>query len=110
MPYANKKTQKKFMARQYTKKYATDDKFKEAEAQRKADRVIVVYEEQRIHRSPFLLHKSHNANAKPSHTCTIMTCVHAASVRYLPPLGTSPAARAQRAINVGSSLSARIAN
>lgn len=25
------------MARQYTKKYATDDKFKEAEAQRKAD-------------------------------------------------------------------------
>jgi hypothetical protein len=37
MPYANKKTQKKFMARQYTKKYSTDDKFKEAEAQRKAD-------------------------------------------------------------------------
>jgi hypothetical protein len=37
MPYANKKTQKKFMARQYKKKYATDDKFKEAEAQRKAD-------------------------------------------------------------------------
>ena len=25
------------MARQYTKKYATDDKFKEAEAMRKAD-------------------------------------------------------------------------
>jgi hypothetical protein len=37
MPYANKKTQKKFMARQYTKKYATDDKFKKAESDRKAD-------------------------------------------------------------------------
>jgi hypothetical protein len=37
MPYANKKTQRKFMARQYKTKYATDDKFKEAEAQRKAD-------------------------------------------------------------------------
>ena len=37
MPYANKKTQKKFMARQYKRKYTTDDKFKEAEAMRKAD-------------------------------------------------------------------------
>ena len=37
MPYSDKKTQKKFMARQYKTKYGTDDKFKEAEAQRKAD-------------------------------------------------------------------------
>lgn len=37
MPYANKKTQRKFMARQYKRKYATDDKFKEAERDRKAD-------------------------------------------------------------------------
>ena len=37
MPYANKKTQKKFMARQYTKKYATDEKFKKDESDRKAD-------------------------------------------------------------------------
>lgn len=37
MPYANKKTQKKFMARQYRRKYSTDDKFKEAERDRKAD-------------------------------------------------------------------------
>jgi hypothetical protein len=37
MPYSDKKTQKKFMARQYKKKYSTDDKFKEAERDRKAD-------------------------------------------------------------------------
>lgn len=37
MPYANKKTQKKFMARQYMDRYKTDEKFKEAERQRKAD-------------------------------------------------------------------------
>lgn len=37
MPYANKKTQRKFLARQYKRKYSTDDKFKEAEAMRKAD-------------------------------------------------------------------------
>ena len=37
MPYANKKTQRKFMARQYRRKYATDDKFKEAEQDRKSD-------------------------------------------------------------------------
>lgn len=37
MPYKNKKTQRKFMARQYKTKYTTDEKFKEAEAQRKAD-------------------------------------------------------------------------
>ena len=37
MPYANKKTQKKFMARQYKDRYQTDEKFKEAERERKAD-------------------------------------------------------------------------
>ena len=37
MPYANKKTQKKFMARQYRRKYTTDEKFKESERVRKAD-------------------------------------------------------------------------
>lgn len=37
MPYKNKKTQKKFMARQYRERYQTDDKFKEAEKDRKAD-------------------------------------------------------------------------
>ena len=37
MPYANKKTQKKVMARQYKTRYQTDDKFKEAERDRKAD-------------------------------------------------------------------------
>lgn len=37
MPYASKPKQKKFMARQYRRKYATDDKFKEAERDRKAD-------------------------------------------------------------------------
>lgn len=37
MPYANKKTQKKFMARQYRTRYQTDDKFKEGERDRKAD-------------------------------------------------------------------------
>ena len=37
MPYANKKTQRKFMARQYSERYKTDEKFKEAEKDRKAD-------------------------------------------------------------------------
>jgi hypothetical protein len=37
MPYANKKTQQKFMAKQYADRYRTDDKFKEAEKVRKAD-------------------------------------------------------------------------
>lgn len=37
MPYANKKTQKKFMARQYRERYQTDEKFKEAERDRKRD-------------------------------------------------------------------------
>ena len=37
MPYANKKTQKKFMARQYKRKYTTDEKFKKDESDRKAD-------------------------------------------------------------------------
>lgn len=37
MPYANKKTQKKFMARQYRTRYQTDEKFKDAERDRKAD-------------------------------------------------------------------------
>jgi hypothetical protein len=37
MPYANKKTQKKFMARQYRERYQADEKFKEAERDRKAD-------------------------------------------------------------------------
>jgi hypothetical protein len=37
MPYANKKTQQKFMAKQYSDRYKTDDKFKEAEKVRKAD-------------------------------------------------------------------------
>jgi hypothetical protein len=37
MPYANKKTQRKFMAKQYADRYRTDDKFKEAEKDRKAD-------------------------------------------------------------------------
>jgi hypothetical protein len=37
MPYANKKTQRKFMAKQYKDRYKTDEKFKEAERDRKAD-------------------------------------------------------------------------
>ena len=37
MPYKNKKTQKKFMARQYRERYQTDEKFKEAESDRKRD-------------------------------------------------------------------------
>jgi hypothetical protein len=37
MPYANKKRQRKFMAKQYADRYRTDDKFKEAEKDRKAD-------------------------------------------------------------------------
>ena len=37
MPYADKKTQKKFMARQYRVRYQTDEKFKDAERERKAD-------------------------------------------------------------------------
>jgi len=37
MPYANKKTQRKFMAKQYSDRYRTDEKFKEAEKDRKAD-------------------------------------------------------------------------
>lgn len=37
MPYQDKKTQKKFMARQYRAKYATDMAFKNAEAKRKSD-------------------------------------------------------------------------
>jgi len=37
MPYANKKTQRKFMAKQYKDRYRTDEKFKEAERDRKAD-------------------------------------------------------------------------
>jgi hypothetical protein len=37
MPYANKKTQRKFMAKQYSDRYKTDEKFKEAEKDRKAD-------------------------------------------------------------------------
>jgi hypothetical protein len=37
MPYANKKTQRKFMAKQYKDRYRTDEKFKEAEKDRKAD-------------------------------------------------------------------------
>jgi hypothetical protein len=37
MPYANKKTQQKFMAKQYADRYRTDEKFKEAEKDRKAD-------------------------------------------------------------------------
>lgn len=37
MPYANKKTQRKFMAKQYADRYRTDDKFKEAESDRKRD-------------------------------------------------------------------------
>lgn len=37
MPYANKKTQQKFMAKQYSDRYRTDEKFKEAEKDRKAD-------------------------------------------------------------------------
>lgn len=37
MPYANKTKQKKFMARQYRDRYMTDEKFKEAERERKAD-------------------------------------------------------------------------
>lgn len=37
MPYQDKKKQKKFMARQYRTKYATDLAFKNAEAKRKSD-------------------------------------------------------------------------
>ena len=37
MPYQDKKTQKKFMARQYRTKYRTDLAFKNAEAKRKSD-------------------------------------------------------------------------
>lgn len=37
MPYANKKTQRKFMARQYRERYQTDEKFKDAERERKRD-------------------------------------------------------------------------
>jgi hypothetical protein len=37
MPYANKKKQRKFMAKQYSDRYRTDEKFKEAEKDRKAD-------------------------------------------------------------------------
>ena len=37
MPYQDKKTQKKFMARQYRTKYSTDLAFKNAEAKRKSD-------------------------------------------------------------------------
>jgi hypothetical protein len=37
MPYANKKTQRKVMAKQYADRYRTDEKFKEAEKDRKAD-------------------------------------------------------------------------
>ena len=37
MPYANKKTQRKFMAKQYADRYRTDEKFKDAERDRKAD-------------------------------------------------------------------------
>jgi hypothetical protein len=37
MPYANKKTQRKFMAKLYSDRYKTDEKFKEAEKDRKAD-------------------------------------------------------------------------
>jgi len=37
MPYQDKKTQRKFMARQYRSKYATDIAFKNAEAKRKSD-------------------------------------------------------------------------
>jgi hypothetical protein len=37
MPYSDKKTQRKFMARQYKDRYRTDEKFKEAEKDRKAD-------------------------------------------------------------------------
>jgi hypothetical protein len=37
MPYANKKRQRKFMAKQYADRYRTDEKFKEAEKDRKAD-------------------------------------------------------------------------
>jgi hypothetical protein len=37
MPYANKKTQRKVMAKQYADRYRTDEKFKEAEKVRKAD-------------------------------------------------------------------------
>lgn len=37
MPYANKKKQRQFMAKQYADRYKTDEKFKEAERDRKAD-------------------------------------------------------------------------
>jgi hypothetical protein len=37
MPYKSKPKQKKFMARQYKTRYQTDDKFKAAERDRKAD-------------------------------------------------------------------------
>ena len=37
MPYENKKRQRKFMAKQYADRYRTDEKFKEAEKDRKAD-------------------------------------------------------------------------
>ncbi|MBU6183293.1 MAG: hypothetical protein KGR46_10855 [Verrucomicrobia bacterium] len=37
MPYANKKKQRKFMARQYRTRYNADEKFKDAEKERKAD-------------------------------------------------------------------------
>ena len=37
MPYKSKPKQKKFMARQYRTRYQTDEKFKDAEKERKAD-------------------------------------------------------------------------
>ena len=37
MPYADKKKQKKYMALQYRERYQTDEKFKEAEVDRKKD-------------------------------------------------------------------------
>jgi len=37
MPYKSKPKQKKFMARQYRERYKTDEKFKDAEKDRKAD-------------------------------------------------------------------------
>lgn len=37
MPYKSKPKQRKFMARQYRERYQTDEKFKDAEKERKAD-------------------------------------------------------------------------
>ena len=63
------------------------------QTQREADRIVIFYEQQRLHRPLILLQESHTSGLDSSQTQTIMTDVHAASVGYLPPPGASPAAR-----------------